>query len=708
MKSTAIKFWVIFCLVMLNPGARFVCAQGKTNTASCEFRGQILDPAGEPVESADVRLHRWNSETSCWSPAERTAESDTDGHFGFDELPPDEFWCLRVTAANTGLRLHSQALKSGEHCDIKLTLSAPVNAFFTIVDEDGKPLAGAIFRSYAIADEDRNLFFVQRQSECDLKIDIAVSDENGHLPLPPFCTGTSLDGFWIDHPTFSAKGGNLKTPLFDGELDRVYLQPGFPLRIAFVDEDNTPTDALNEVSVRLLNNVTSHDTSIIDTSYPVKNSNLTVAMSESQFRIFILRSSEHFITPNVVQARPATFAIKPDTNDRWNFRVVPKVSVAGRIIDEHGQPVAGAPFRGEIENLMADGTLAPGEWGQWAFADSAASDENGEFRIRLAKGRGRVFYQGIGIPSSQITEVVVSGSDGQRIPDIVVKDLPTINGRVLDSDGHPVSHAVVRIHSASSVRYTLPVVTGSDGSFHIPLEALPTAEDTDEAAYEHQVFAYLPNERRGGVVTLDLRNRMSCQELEIALSNHPAEWPLSEMTSGFSAWEKGDGDSRPDKIRTNKNSVGAIVPGLDGEVWLNTGLKSLSEFQGRFILLDFYTTWCGPCQRDFPSVQAVHDLFSSQDVAVIAIHDNSSPMEKIRSHAAEKGMAMPIVVDHSDGRILNAWNKIGLTRGYPSYVVLDREGRLLASDDSTPGPLLRNYKIEIVRQILLKEAEKRE
>lgn len=201
---------------------------------------------------------------------------------------------------------------------------------------------------------------------------------------------------------------------------------------------------------------------------------------------------------------------------------------------------------------------------------------------------------------------------------------------------------------------------------------------------------------------------MSCQGLEIVLSIHPVEWPLSEMMSGFSAWKKGDGDSRPDKIRTTKNTVGAIVPGLDGEVWLNTGLKSLSEFQGRFILLDFYTTWCGPCQRDFPSVKAVLDSFSSQNVAVIAVHDNSSPLETIRSHAAERGMEMPIVVDHSDGRVLKAWNQIGLARGYPSYVLLNRGGRLLASDDSIPGPLLRNYKIEIIRQILLKEAEARE
>ena len=73
----------------------------------------------------------------------------------------------------------------------------------------------------------------------------------------------------------------------------------------------------------------------------------------------------------------------------------------------------------------------------------------------------------------------------------------------------------------------------------------------------------------------------------------------------------------------------------------------------------------------------------------------------IREHAASKKMEMPIVIDREDGRILKAYEQLWLAMGYPSYVLLDREGRLLQSDRCTPGPTLRVYKLEIVRQALL-------
>jgi len=63
---------------------------------------------------------------------------------------------------------------------------------------------------------------------------------------------------------------------------------------------------------------------------------------------------------------------------------------------------------------------------------------------------------------------------------------------------------------------------------------------------------------------------------------------------------------------------------------------------------------------------------------------------------------MPIVVDHPDGRMLKPWNDLGLVSGYPSYVLLDPEGRLVAADVTIPAPLLRVCKLEIIRQELLR------
>lgn len=51
-------------------------------------------------------------------------------------------------------------------------------------------------------------------------------------------------------------------------------------------------------------------------------------------------------------------------------------------------------------------------------------------------------------------------------------------------------------------------------------------------------------------------------------------------------------------------------------------------------------------------------------------------------------MGMPIVVDHTDGRILKSWESLGLVRGYPSYVLIDPDGLLLAADNTIPAASL--------------------
>ncbi len=292
----------------------------------------------------------------------------------------------------------------------------------------------------------------------------------------------------------------------------------------------------------------------------------------------------------------------------------------------------------------------------------------------------------------------------QRVPDIVVREMPAIRGLVLSTNGEPASHAIVRVHSTSSVRYAnQPFVTEADGRFEIRLEALPVNYDTEQRVYEHSVFAFLPDESVGGVTKFNLRDPEAAANLTIQMTPQKEDWPLSAMSEGFTAWERGDAASRPDKqVRLNaENAAGVSVPELDGSFWLNTDKRSLEEYRGQFVLLDFYTTWCGPCTADFPTVKLVHDAMGKIGVTVIAVHDNSSPHELIREHSEKKGMEMPIVADHADGRILKSWESRAFVRGYPSYVLIGPDGRLLASDDTIPGPLLRIYKVEIVRQQLL-------
>ncbi len=147
---------------------------------------------------------------------------------------------------------------------------------------------------------------------------------------------------------------------------------------------------------------------------------------------------------------------------------------------------------------------------------------------------------------------------------------------------------------------------------------------------------------------------------------------------------------------------GKEPPELDGAHWLNTDKPRMSwpDFRGKYVLLQFWTTWCGPCHGDLPSVKLAHELYKDRGLVIIGVHDNSMPLEAVKEDAAKHGMSWPIVVDHPDGRILRDYEEHGLS-GYPSYMLIGPDGKVVRDDDTIPGPQLRSFKLEILRQLLM-------
>jgi hypothetical protein len=77
------------------------------------------------------------------------------------------------------------------------------------------------------------------------------------------------------------------------------------------------------------------------------------------------------------------------------------------------------------------------------------------------------------------------------------------------------------------------------------------------------------------------------------------------------------------------------------------------------------------------------------------------PMAAIKEDVAKQQLTYPIVVDRADGRILASYTEHGIS-GYPSYILIGPDGLVLKDDSTVPGPSLRGFKFEIMRQLLLK------
>lgn len=94
---------------------------------------------------------------------------------------------------------------------------------------------------------------------------------------------------------------------------------------------------------------------------------------------------------------------------------------------------------------------------------------------------------------------------------------------------------------------------------------------------------------------------------------------------------------------------------------------TLSEQQGKVILLNFWATWCGPCVREMPAFEKMHGEYE-EDVVILAVNCMEDT-EIVDAFLKENGYTFPIAYD-TDGSI----NMRYPTQGIPYTLVIDAEG----------------------------------
>jgi cytochrome c biogenesis protein CcmG/thiol:disulfide interchange protein DsbE len=130
-----------------------------------------------------------------------------------------------------------------------------------------------------------------------------------------------------------------------------------------------------------------------------------------------------------------------------------------------------------------------------------------------------------------------------------------------------------------------------------------------------------------------------------------------------------------------------VLPGKVGEV-------RLDDYKGKVVYLDFWASWCGPCQQSFPWMSAMQEKYQSQGFDVIAINldVNSDDAYKFL-----KGNAPKFTI---------AFDKKGLTprvygvKGMPSSYIFNREGKLVYKHigfNESDKPKLEQKLLEILR-----------
>lgn len=105
------------------------------------------------------------------------------------------------------------------------------------------------------------------------------------------------------------------------------------------------------------------------------------------------------------------------------------------------------------------------------------------------------------------------------------------------------------------------------------------------------------------------------------------------------------------------------------------GDLDLAKYKGKVVYVDFWASWCGPCQESFPWMSALEKRMPADDFVLIAVNVDHE-REKADAFLRRVGGGVPVVYD-SDGAIAR---KFGV-KGMPSSFVIGRDGRTLFSHE---------------------------
>jgi len=103
-----------------------------------------------------------------------------------------------------------------------------------------------------------------------------------------------------------------------------------------------------------------------------------------------------------------------------------------------------------------------------------------------------------------------------------------------------------------------------------------------------------------------------------------------------------------------------------------SGMKwSLGALAGKVVLVNFWATWCPPCRKELPDLEALYQRFASRGFVILAVSDEDAG--KVRPFVAEHKLTYPVLLD--PGRRVNELFQV---EGIPKSFVYDRSGKLAA------------------------------
>src|SRR6267154_994047 len=107
--------------------------------------------------------------------------------------------------------------------------------------------------------------------------------------------------------------------------------------------------------------------------------------------------------------------------------------------------------------------------------------------------------------------------------------------------------------------------------------------------------------------------------------------------------------------------------------------KKLSDWRGKTVLLNLWATWCVPCRKEMPALDALQTRLGGKDFEVVAVNIDTRDPDKPRNFLKEANLTRLSYFNDQKAKVFQDLKHIGRALGMPTSVLVDGQGCEIAT-----------------------------
>ena len=122
-------------------------------------------------------------------------------------------------------------------------------------------------------------------------------------------------------------------------------------------------------------------------------------------------------------------------------------------------------------------------------------------------------------------------------------------------------------------------------------------------------------------------------------------------------------------ITSQVSAVDYELPDVDGQ------MQSLDQYQGKWVIVNYWATWCGTCMKELPDLVAMHEDNKDKDIVVVGVNFESIGNDQLKTFVAEQSIPYPVL--RSEPIPVTALGKVP---ALPTTYIIDPDGKVVAGE----------------------------